>query len=159
MTPRIEILPSKKLLGQRLKMSLIQNKTAELWRNFMPRRKEISNAVSSDLFSLQVYPPNYFEAFNPHQEFEKWASVEVSDFDHIPANMESFVLPGGMYAVFEYKGSNNDSSIFQYIYGTWLPASEYLLDERPHFEVLGEKYKNNDPNSEEEIWIPIRVQS
>ena len=24
-----------------------------------------------------------------------------------------------------------------------------------HFEVLGKNYKNNDPNSEEEIWIPI----
>ncbi len=23
-------------------------------------------------------------------------------------------------------------------------------------EVLGEKYKNADPNSEEEIWIPIK---
>jgi AraC family transcriptional regulator len=29
------------------------------------------------------------------------------------------------------------------------------LDDRPHFEVLGEKYKNNDPTSEKEIWIPI----
>jgi AraC family transcriptional regulator len=104
-----------------------------------------------------VYPHSYFEAFNPAQEFEKWASVEVSDFEHIPANMETFVLPGGLYAVFEHKGSGYDNSIFQFIYGTWLPASEYLLDERPHFEVLGEKYKNNDPDSEEEIWIPIKL--
>lgn len=40
---------------------------------------------------------------------------------------------------------------------TWLPASDYNLDNRPHFEVLGEKYKNNDPTSEEEIWIPIKL--
>jgi hypothetical protein len=26
----------------------------------------------------------------------------------------------------------------------------------PHFEVLGDKYKNNDPSSEEEVWIPIK---
>jgi len=31
------------------------------------------------------------------------------------------------------------------------------LDDRPHFEVLGDKYKNADPDSEEEIWIPIRT--
>jgi AraC family transcriptional regulator len=37
-----------------------------------------------------------------------------------------------------------------------LPNSAYELDDREHFELLGEKYKNNDPNSEEEIWIPIR---
>jgi AraC family transcriptional regulator len=38
----------------------------------------------------------------------------------------------------------------------WLPNSAYALDDRPHFEALGEQYKNNDPNSEEEIWIPIK---
>lgn len=27
------------------------------------------------------------------------------------------------------------------------------VDDRPHFEVLGGKYQNNSPNSEEEIWI------
>ncbi|WP_339791455.1 GyrI-like domain-containing protein [uncultured Imperialibacter sp.] len=46
--------------------------------------------------------------------------------------------------------------MFEYIFGTWLPASAYDLDDRPHFEVLGDNYKNNDPTSEEEIWIPIR---
>ena len=70
--------------------------------------------------------------------------------------METFTLNGGEYAVFDYKGSSNDGSIFQYIFMTWLPNSEYQLDNRPHFEVLGEKYKNNDPTTEEEIWIPIK---
>jgi AraC family transcriptional regulator len=71
--------------------------------------------------------------------------------------MAIFTLAGGLYAVFDYKGSSNDYSIFQYIFGTWIPDSNYLLDDRPHFEVLGEKYRNADPNSEEEISIPIRL--
>jgi len=71
--------------------------------------------------------------------------------------METLVLPGGLYAVFEYKGLSTDNSIFQYILGTWLLNSDYDLDDRPHFEVLGDKYKNNDPTSEEEIWIPIKT--
>jgi AraC family transcriptional regulator len=70
--------------------------------------------------------------------------------------LEVFVLTGGLYAVFDYKGSNKDNTIFRYIYGEWLPNSEYILANRPHFEVLGDKYKNNDPFSEEEIWIPIK---
>jgi AraC family transcriptional regulator len=37
-----------------------------------------------------------------------------------------------------------------------LPKSEYELDYRPHFEILGEKYKNNDQLSEEDIFIPIK---
>jgi AraC family transcriptional regulator len=43
-----------------------------------------------------------------------------------------------------------------YIFNTWLPQSNYQLAPRPHFEILGEKYKNNHPDSEEEIWIPIQ---
>ncbi len=156
MTPRIEILTAKKLVGKRLTMSLVNNKTGELWQNFMPRRREISNTVSTDLISMQVYKPTHFTDFKATNEFEKWATIEVNNFDNVPADMETFTLAGGLYAVFDYKGSSTDPSIFQFIFGTWLPTSEYNLDDRPHFEVLGSKYKNNDPTSEEEIWIPVR---
>ena len=154
--PRIETLTEKKLIGKRLKMSAANNKTAELWRSFTPRRKEIHNAVGTDRYSMQLYDPSYFQAFNPDTEFKKWATVEVTDFDTIPAGMEAFTLPGGLYAVFLYKGDHREGAkFFQTIFRTWLPNSDYVLDARPHFEVLGEKYKNNDPSSEEEIWIPI----
>ena len=73
--------------------------------------------------------------------------------------METFDLVEGLYAIFDYKGLNNNPLIFNYIFEEWLPHSIYELDDRPHFEVLGENYKNNDPNSEEEIWIPIKVKS
>ena len=156
MQPRIEILKEKKLIGNKLKMSLSNNKTGELWGGFLPKIKEIKNNLTTDKISMQVYDSSYHENFNPNSEFEKWATIEVNDFNDIPRDMEIFTLSGGLYAVFNYKGSSNDNSIFQYIFMTWLPNSEYKLDDRPHFEVLGEKYKNNDPNSEEEIWIPIR---
>jgi AraC family transcriptional regulator len=156
MTPRIEYLSEKKLIGKRLIMSLANNRTGELWQSFMPKRREISNSVSKDLISMQVYKPTHFADFKPSNEFEKWATIEVSDFENVPTDMETFLLAGGLYAVFDFKGSSNDPSIFQYIFGTWLPSSDFLLDERPHFEVLRDKYKNNDPTSEEEIWIPIK---
>jgi AraC family transcriptional regulator len=155
--PRIETLPGKKLIGMRLPMSLAHNKTAELWRSFMPRRREILNPLTSDLISMQVYAPSYFDTFNPGNEFDKWAALEVAHFDHIPDQMEPFLLPGGVYAVFTYKGSSSDNRIFDYIFTTWLPTSGYLLDQRPHFEILGDRYKNADPASEEAIWIPIQV--
>ncbi len=157
MKPDIKILPEKKLIGKRMEMSFAENKTHELWRNFMPRRNEISNKLSNDLFSMQMYDPSFnFNEFDLHKTFEKWAAIEVSDFSAIPDGMEIYTLPGGLYAVFYYKGLNTDTQIFQTIFGTWLPNSTYVLDNRPHFEILGEKYKNNDSNSEEEIWIPIK---
>ena len=156
MKPRIETLNERKLVGKRLRMSLAENKTAELWKGFMPKRKNITNNVTNDLISMSIYSPTYFTEFRLTNEFEKWASVEVSDYDNIPNDLEIFVLTGGLYAVFDYKGSSTDNSIFQFIFGTWLPGSAYFLDDRPHFEVLGDKYKNNDPTSEEEIWIPVK---
>lgn len=158
MQPRIENLLEKKLIGKRLKMSFAENRTMELWRSFMPGRNEIKNRVNQDLISMQVYDDAFsFSNFDANASFEKWAVAEVSEFDAIPDGMESYTLSAGLYAVFEYKGLNTDTAIFQYIFGTWLPLSEYALDNRPHFEVLGPKYKNNDPESEEEIWIPIKV--
>ena len=154
MSPRIEILSEKKLIGKRLEMSLTKNKTHLLWQSFMPRRAEIQNPISLDLFAVQVYEPSYFEAFSPNTVFEKWATLEVTDFKNIPSEMESFTLLGGLYVVFELKG--HDTTIFDYIFRTWIPNSKYNLDNRPHFEILGAKYKKDDPNSEEEIWIPIK---
>lgn len=156
MKPRIENLSEKKLVGKRLKMSLAENRTFQLWQRFMPRRKEILNNLDADLISMQVYD-EALRLGDLEQEFEKWAAVEVADFERVPAGMETFVLPGGLYAVFDYRGSSADAGIFRYIFDSWLPRSEYVLDDRPHFEVLGEKYKNSDPDSEEQIWIPVKI--
>lgn len=156
MNPRIEKLDTKRLLGTCLKMSLTTNKTGQLWGQFGPRIKEIQNRVSEDKISMQIYPPLYYAQFNPSKEFEKWATVEVKDFENIPDGLKSFTVEEGLYAVFDHKGSSSDHSIFEYIFSKWLPDSNYEVDDRPHFEVLGPKYKNNDPDSEEEIWIPLK---
>ena len=156
MTPRIETLIEKKLIGKRLKMSLKEIKTVDIWKSFMPRRKEITNNLTNDVISMQVYESEYFTNFNPTKEFEKWATIEVSNFENVPTDMETFTLKGGLYAVFDYKGLSTDNRIFNYIFENWLPNSNYDLDHRPHFEILGDKYKNGDPTSEEEIWIPIQ---
>lgn len=124
----------------------------------MPRRSEIKNNIGTDLYSMQVYKsPAHFENFNPDALFDKWAALEVTDSDIVPEGMEAYQLPGGLYAVFIHKSpASAGGKTFQYIYGTWIPASDYVLDDRPHFEILGEKYKNEDPDSEEEVWIPIK---
>jgi AraC family transcriptional regulator len=101
---RIEHLKEKKLIGKKCLMSFASNRTAELWKSFMPCRKEIENSLSSDLYSMQIYTPLFFERFDPKEEFEKWAAMEVRNLNSVPDGMQTFVLPAGMYAVFLYKG-------------------------------------------------------
>jgi AraC family transcriptional regulator len=157
MNPEIRALAEKKLIGKRMQMTFAENKTFELWRSFMPLRKEIKNNLNNELISMQVYDKSFnLENVDVNAVFEKWAALEVSDLNVLPDGMETFTLVAGLYAVFLYKGLNTDTEIFNYIFSKWLPASDYSLDNRPHFETLGEKYKNNDPDSEEEIWIPVK---
>lgn len=158
MQARIVQLQEKWLVAKRMRMSFARDQTPQLWRSFMPQRKNIPGVLGPDLYSVQLYPEHFFEHFQPELTFEKWAGVEVpGGSTALPEDMELVLLPAGLYAVFDYKGSSTDHSIFTYIFKEWLPAQpEYRLDQRPHFEVLGDKYKNGDPESEEEIWIPIK---
>jgi AraC family transcriptional regulator len=158
MQPRIETLTERKLVGKRMTMSFSNNKTFELWRSFMPRRKEIRNSVGTDLYSIEVYAPSYWDSFNPDAEFEKWAAVQVTDYETIPNDMDTITLPDGHYAVFVHKGPASAApKTYGYIFATWLPNSGFILDNRPHFALMGDKYRNEDPDSEEEIWIPIKA--
>lgn len=124
----------------------------------MPRRHEIRERVSEDLISLQDYGKDFsFKEVDIEKSFEKWALAEVSSFDHLPDGMEAFTLVEGWYAVFVYHGLAREAEgTFRYIFSTWLPSSGFELDQRPHFEVLGPKYRHDSIDSEEEIYIPIR---
>ncbi len=146
------------LIGFQMAMTYANNQTGKLWQSFMPRRNEIQNALNNDLISMQIYDESFnFEIFDANKTFIKWAAKPVSDIKTIPEGMQSFLLESGLYAIFHYQGRNTDTQIFNWIFSEWIPNSIYQLDHRPHFEVLGEKYKNNDPLSEEEIWIPIKL--
>ena len=156
--PTIQTLPQKKLVGKSARMSLVKNTTSLLWKSFMQNRKIIKNAIGTDRYSIQVYDNIlYFKNFNPQTEFTKYAMTEVEDFSNVPTEMETLTIPSGMYAVFVYKGlPHNFPQLTNYIFGEWLPNSNYELDNRPHFEILTENYNPTDKNSEEEIWIPIK---
>jgi AraC family transcriptional regulator len=156
MEPRIESLAAKKLVGKQLTLSLTENKTPLLWQSFMPQRKQIINQIGTDLYSVEVYDDNYFSNFNPANLFQKWAAVAVADFNAVPPAMETLILPAGLYAVFIHQGpASQGAKTYQYIFTAWLPRSGYQLANRPHFAVMGAKYKGEDPTSEEELWIPI----
>lgn len=159
MKPRIEEITAKKLIGMRIKTSLAENKTAHLWQKFMSRKDEINSQKNSGYFSVQIFPEDLsFKDFDDKVIFEKWAAVEVKDVDKIPEDMETHALSAGKYAVFIHHGPVSAfGETLNYIFGIWLPNSDYLLDNREHFEIMGEKYFGpTHPDSEEEVWIPIK---
>ena len=154
---KTETISAKKMIGFSIKTTMANDQTVKIWQQLMPRLKEIKNAVSADLFSLQIYNGETFEEFTPTTVFTKFALVAVKNYDSVPDEFEQFVLPAGKYAVFLHKGTSADfPKTTHYIYAEWLPNSEYTIDDRPHFAVMGDKYLGHEnPETEEEVWVPI----
>ena len=158
MEPEIRTIPSKLLIGISITTYHAENKTIDLWKQFMSRKNEIKNIPDDKLYSVQIFDPAVsMKNFTPQTRFQKWAAVEVTEIESIPDGMASLVL-SGKYAVFIHKGLWRDfPKTSQYIFGTWLPNSPYEADTREHFEVMDKKYLGpENPASEEEIWVPIR---
>ncbi len=156
--PTILEIEDRKLIGMRIQTSLSENRTFELWRQFKPRVKEINGRKNGTFYSVQNFPHGLdFKAFTNDTIFEKWAAVEVENFDALPMGMEPLLLPGGEYAVFVHSGpASTGYQTFEFIFGTWLPNSAFERDNRPHFELMTADYLPTDPNAQEEFWIPIK---
>jgi len=156
--PQIIDVPETRLVGSRLRMSFVNDRTSELWRGFLGVRPTIAGRVGSDSFSVKVYDVSYsFSQFDPAAEFDKWAAVAVGDDADVPDELEILVIPAGKYAEFIHVGPASAAPrTFGYIFGEWLPASGFELDLRPHFEILPEGYDPFDEKATELVLIPIR---
>ena len=142
-----------------IQTSLYDYGAPELWQKFMPRIKEIDSKIGNEKYSIQIYDNLFnYSDFNPEIIFTYWAATEVANINSIPDGMESLELSGGKYAIFNHQGSMATfSDTLKYIHLNWLPNSDFKLDYRPHFEVLDERYLGpENPESEEEIWVPIK---
>lgn len=131
--------------------------TPQLARQFMPRVKDITARKDNYTLSLQNYKLFDFKKFNPTETFEKWIGVEVNNFNKVPNGLSTLRIDSGKYLVIDFKGSIAEFIKFwQNIHSTWLPNSEFELDNRPHFEKLPPSYNPMQEENKEEIWIPIK---
>ncbi len=153
MQPKIIESEEKHIVGMRLRIKPGEERTAELWRGFMPRRAEIAQRSSSDYISMHIFE----NPGRPEMVIEKWAAVEVRDAGTVPEAMESFTIPAGTYLVFMHHGpASTFMKTLRFITDTWLPASGYEEDDRPQFEILSEEYRPDDPAAAEQVWLPVR---
>ncbi len=132
----------------------------KLWEEFCSRMHEINNAADCKTFYEVRKPDLNFSMndFTETTEFTEIAGLEVTSVDSIPEGMLDVTIPAGKYAVFIHKGSpQNLRQTYEYIWGTWLPNSEYEADMKYDFELYGERFKGMDnPESEIDIHIPVK---
>ena len=156
--PKIIDFPETRLIGARVRTSFVNDRTSELWRAFRPAASTIIGRIGGESYSVKVYDGSYsFSQFDPAAEFDKWAAAAASDEVPVPDGMESLIVPAGNYAEFIHVGPASEAPvIFGYIFGEWFPASEFELDQRPHFEILPEGYDPFSTDATERILIPVR---
>lgn len=157
MEPEIIQKAAFSLFGRSLRMSLKENQTRALWSGFRKELKPILGSEKVDFYSVEKYDSlRYFSSFNADKTFEKWATIEKGIAPSLEKELAELQIESGLYAVFNYKGHPRAvHQVYTYILGEWLLHSKYRLDNRPHLAKMGEKYKNDSVDSEEELWIPI----
>ncbi len=124
-------------------MRLMEDKILQLFSGFMPQIKPITHRKNTEILCLQIYsdPFDYLN-FDTNAKFNKWASVEITDETIVEPNMQRLDGPAGFYAVFLHTGLPSEFlKTYDYICLEWFPKSIYKPDNRPYFEVMGEKYK------------------
>jgi len=124
-----------------------------LWSAFKPYMNTIPNRVGTDAFGI-------YEEYEEQEDttgFTYVCSVAVSDYSHIPEGMITRTIPSQLYARFDHRGPIahlNDT--LKYIWGSWLPKSNYEYVEKPDFELYSQGFNDKDPNNILQIFIPIK---
>lgn len=140
------------LFGISMEMSLQNNTTPMLWKNFMQLRSQFISQIPGPLVSLQMYD-QLEDVYAFDKNFVKWAGYFAKDTDRVPAVLQTLKIEGGAYAVFKYEGGPTQAAeFFKKVFTKVLPDAGLSLENRAHFEVLDANYREN---FKEEIWIPV----
>lgn len=156
-SPKIVTLPKTELVGSRIITTLAKNETRMLWEKF--QKLLIAHNVPKEIpkYSIQIFDQQTsFSNMTAQTQFEKWAAIESQYFPNPPQELETTTI-SGKYAVFVHKGLPSDfPKTAAFIYGEWIPNSDFTVDRRQHFEILPPTYRPNDPMAQEEVWVPIK---
>ena len=130
----------------------------EAWDEVGKRFMEIKNLQTPPVaYGIEDYSRDFDMNAGGFPKYYYLSGFEVNDTADIPAGMKVKEVPEANYAVFNYQGPmGNLHDFFGYIYGQWMPASEYKMDNRLSldFERYPEKMTDMQ-NANLEIWVPI----
>ena len=124
-----------------------------LWGRFKTRIDEIKNKKGEHRIGIvDCYPTDSEDESDENLIY--FACIEVDSFEKIPDGMRALMVPKSKFASFTHKGSPNDiDKTLKYIYGSWLPKSEYKRANGPDLEILEKEFPMNNKF---EYWLPIK---
>jgi len=133
MTPEIIAQPERKMVGIASQYREGDLSLFKMWSAFKPVEEQIHHRANKDLFGIYE---EYAESADG-AGFTYVCAAQVSEFGTIPHNMITRILPAQLYAVFKHQGPMSSlPDTLKYIWGSWLPKSEYDYAEKPDFELF-----------------------
>jgi len=137
------------IVGLRIDTKPMAPEIPQLWDQFAPRIGEIKYGAEPQVSYGMM------ENSSPTMgEMVYMAGISVQKVADVPKGMTFWELPSNTYAVVEATLSTIGQA-FDYVYNTWLPASDYQPGQSPFFERYGETFNPAEPNSILSIYIPI----
>ncbi|OBZ15982.1 GyrI-like domain-containing protein [Bacillus sp. FJAT-26390] len=139
-----------------------ENKIAKLWGEFGKRIPEVQGQLGWRSFGLMLQNPDN----PPGAPFDYTAAVQIHQDGEVPEGMLRIEVPAARYIVLTLRGPlDGISDGFKHFWGEWLPSSSFEYDGGTHtgkyeFEFYDQRYTEpNDPNSEIDLYFPIRAKA
>ena len=127
-----------------------KHQIAALWQRFVPYMGNVPGQVGRTSYGL-------CRNYGAGGSFDYLSAVQVAGSPSLPAELSTFEIPRGIYAVFSH--TEHISTIghtWMAIFSEWLPASGCTLEEEPNFEVYTDHFDPRSGTGLVEIWIPLK---
>ena len=154
-------MESKNLYGSRVDFlshfeegSDCKVKIIEHWVGFLGKKKLISDQIGKEIYGVALSDEKQLR----EKKLSYLASVETANLNQQVLDFEYLNIPQGLYAKFENKGSAQKSStLMDYVYGIWMPQSDYRRARGYDFEIFDHRFAYNNPDSISFLCIPIEL--
>ena len=163
MKPEIIELPALHLLG--LTARFIGPKSPDannqqiippLFQQFFSRKSELPPALDGYTYGACTCLPEKMRS--REDELVYHVSISVAPAGQTPPGMRVWKLPALTYAAFQHRGPvARIGETFNYIYGTWLPRSDYKLAPAASLERYDDRFGDGGANSEMDILVPLKA--
>jgi AraC family transcriptional regulator len=153
MEPRLVDRDKIKLVGLPFYGDPANGNFTKAWHRLMQIELPTQRVNETVHYGVELYGSEF------HQEHQwmYFPSVEVQDLQDTPGILFAKTLPASRYAVFHVTGGlSKISEIFRFAYDQWIPASDYEVAYPYDFEYYGEDFKGDMPESEMDLYIPIK---
>lgn len=144
--------------GFSINTSLEENRVARDIPGFMDHffRNSLFEKIPGVIHPERFY--GIYSNLDVHNNFKFTIAYETGNLVNISDDMDMHVIPPRNYAVFEAAGSLPEKleNTWHYIYGNWLPNSNYEREFGIDFEVYDEQALMGE-DARVEIYIPLKI--